>query len=158
MALKPLRQTHQTNIECTVSGVSERGGILSYDPVANGLCLYADATAVSGQLTKAAGLLLEDIEALNFHRHPQYHYRNVSPQGSVVGIATEGEFEIDFVETTGPGGIPVGTYKAGDLLYLADDGNVSRNDGSGTGVTREQIGKALGTVDSDGFLKIRLEL
>ncbi len=159
MALADSRQIFQTNVDITVSGVSERGGIISFVPGVAGLGAYGDAVAVSGG-AKPAGLLLDDVEDLNFMRHPEYRQRNVVPKGSVVGLATHGEFITDFVEQTGPGGIPVGTYAPGDLLYLADAGFVSRNDGTSpkTGNTRVQIGRALSTLGSDGFLKIRLEL
>jgi hypothetical protein len=164
MALGESRQVFQTNIDCTVSGVTERGGILSFVPGVAGLCSYADATAVSGTLSGPAGLLLDDVELLNYFRHPEYRNRNVVPQGSVVGVATEGEFFTDFVETALPSGPSVGTYAAGDRLYLADDGKVSRDDGLGsagqgsTGNARLEIGRALGTVSADGFLKIKLEV
>lgn len=160
MALGASRQVFHTNVELTVSGVAIRGGILSYVPGVNGLGAYADATAVSGG-AKPAGILLDDVEDLNFFKHPEYRQRNVVPKGSVVGIATEGEFSTDFVETTGPGAISVGTYAPGDLLYLADTGKVSRNNGTfnngGTAI-RSLVGRALSALGSDGFLKIRLEL
>jgi hypothetical protein len=155
MALGENRQTWQTNIDCTVSGVAERGGILSFVPGVAGLCEYSDATAVSGQLAKPAGLLLDDVEDLNYYNHPEYRQRNVVPAGSVVGIATEGEFFTDFVETATADGFSVGTYVAGDTLYLADDGKVSRQQ---IAALRPTVGVALGTVSADGFLKIRLEI
>jgi len=162
MALKGSRQTFQTNIDCTVSGVAERGGILSFVPGVNGLCAYADATAVSGQLVQAAGLLLDDVEDINYMRNPEYRQRNVVPKGSVVGVAVEGEFWTDKVEQTGPGAISVGTYVPGDTLYLADDGEVSRNNGTFGNVAaaaiRVTVGRTLSALGSDGFLKIRLEL
>lgn len=155
MALGENRQTWQTNIDCTVSGVAERGGILSFVPGVTGLCEYSDATAVSGQLAKPAGLLLDDVEDLNYYNHPEYRQRNVVPAGSVVGIATEGEFFTDFVETETADGFSVGTYAPGDTLYLADDGKVSRQQ---IADLRPTVGVALGTVSADGFLKIRLEI
>lgn len=155
MALLPSRQVWQTNIDCSTSGVSERGGILSFVPGVAGLCEYADATAVSGQLVQPAGLLLDDVEAMNFYNHPEYRQRNVVPQGSVVGIATEGEFFTDMVETATADGFSVGTYAAGDVLYLADTGQVSRQQ---IAALRPTVGLALGAVNADGFLKIRLEL
>lgn len=161
MALKGSRQTYQTNIDCTVSGVAERGGILSFVPGVNGLCAYADATAVSGQLVQAAGLLLDDVEDINYMRNPEYRQRNVVPRGSVVGVATEGEFWTDQVEETGPGAISVGTYAPGDTLFLGDGGQVSRNNGTldnGATAIRVQVGRALSALAADGFLKIRLEL
>lgn len=163
MALKGSRQVFQTNIDLTVSGVAERGGILSYVPGVNGLGAYADATAVSGSLVNPAGLLLDDVEAMNFFTHPEYRQRNVVGQGSVVGLVTEGECITDFVETPlGPGAIAVGTYAPGDPLYLADNGQVSRNNGTFGNVTataiRPAVGAALGALTADGFLKIRVEL
>lgn len=155
MALKESRQTFETNIDLSVSGVAERGGILSFVPGVPGLGAYADSTAVSGQVAKPAGLLLDDVEALNYYNHPEYRQRNVVPQGSCVGIATEGEFWTDMVETTIAGFGSVGTYAPGDTLYLANDGNVSRQQVTGRRVT---VGVALSALSADGFLKIRLEL
>ena len=161
MALGPSRQTYETYVEGTCSGVSERGGIMSFVPGVPGLVAYANAAAVSGQLVQAAGLLLDDVEALNYYNHPEYRQRNVVPTGSVVGLANEGDFLTDFVETTGPGAISVGTYAPGDVLYLADNGQVSRNNGTlnnGATAIRVVVGKALSTLGSDGFLKIRLDV
>jgi len=154
MALQPQRQVMDTIVDCSVSGVAERGGILSYVPGVNGLCAYADATAVSGQVALPAGLLLDDVEALNFFLHGEFRQRNVVPQGSVVGIATEGEFWTDFVEQA-VGLVSVGTYGPGDLLYLANNGQVSRLNVLGR---RPLIGRALSALGSDGFLKIRLDI
>lgn len=161
MALQPSRQVFQTLVDCTVSGVAERGGIMSFVPGVAGLCAYANAAAVSGQLVQPLGLLLDDVEALNFYNHPEYRQRNAVPQGSVVGLATEGEFWTDFVEVTGPGAISVGTYAPGDVLYLADDGYVSRNNGTlsnGATAKRYVVGKALSARGSDGFMKVRIDL
>jgi len=155
MGLLQQRQVFDTIVDCTVSGVAERGGILSYVPGVEGECAYADATATSGQIALPAGLLLDDVEALNFMRHPEYRQRNVSPQGSVVGIATEGEFWTDFVETASADGVSVGTYAPGDLLYLGDLGQVSRLNILGI---RPLIGRVLSSVSSDGFLKIRVDV
>ena len=155
MALGEARQVFHTNSQCTVSGVAERGGIMSYVPGVDGLCRYLNAGAVSGAIALPAGLLLGDIEALNFMRHPQYRQRNVEPEGSVVALATEGEFWTDMVETTTVDGVAVGAYTAGDLLYLADDGEVSRLNVLGI---RPLVGRSLGTINADGFLQVRIEL
>lgn len=155
MNLRESRQVFQTNIDCTVSGVAERGGILSFVPGVAGLCEYADATAVSGALSNPAGLLLDDVEALNYFNHGEYRQRNVVPQGSVIGMATEGEFHTDFVETATADGASVGTYVPGDTLFLADGGQVSRQQIANL---RPEIGKALAAITADGFLKIRVEL
>lgn len=155
MSLGESRQVFHTNVDCTVSGVAERGGVLSYVPGVAGLCEYADATAVSGQLSKPAGLLMDDVEDLNYYRHPEYLQRNVVPKGSVVGQITDGEIWTDFVETATADGASVGTYIPGDTLYLADGGQVSRQQVHGARVV---IGKVLEGLTADGFLKIRIEL
>jgi hypothetical protein len=164
MNLSENRQIFQTDVTQSVSGVAERGGIMSYVPGVNGLVAYADATAVSGSVAKTAGLLLDDVEALNYFRHPEYRQRNVVPQGSTVGLVTEGELTTDFVETT-LAGISVGTYAPGDNLFLADNGKVSRSNGtfgtnsnSTTTAIRPLVGKALSALDSNNFLKIRVEI
>lgn len=155
MGLLQQRQVHDTNVDCTVSGVAERGGILSFVPGVEGLCEYANAAAVSGSLSLPAGLLLDDVEALNFYRHPEYRQRNVVPEGSVVGVAVEGEFWTDFVEQTTADGASVGTYAPGDPLYLGDAGQVSRLNVHGV---RPLIGRALSSLSGDGFLKLRLDI
>lgn len=160
MALGESRQVFHTDVSQSASGVAARGGLMSYDPVQAGNVIYADATAVSGQLVQPAGMLLDDVEAINYMRNPEYRQRNVVPQGSVVGLVTDGELITDFIETTRPdNGATVGTYAAGDKLYLADLGQISRFDGTqaGTGL-RERVGTALGATDSDGFLKVRIDL
>jgi len=155
MALKESRQVFETNIDVTVSGVAERGGIISFVPGVAGLGEYGNATAVSGQLSKPAGLLMDDVEALNAFNAPEYRQRNVVSAGSVVGLATEGDFWTDFVETTTADGASVGTYAPGDVLYLADNGKVSRQQ---IAARRVVVGKALSARTADGFLKISLEL
>lgn len=165
MALLETRDVFHTIVDCTVSGVAERGGILAYvpDSTAAGLCVYANAAAVSGTAVTywPAGLLLDDVEAENYFNHPEHRQRNVVPQGSVVGVATQGEFWTDFVEQTGPGAISVGTYVTGETLYLADNGQVSRNNGTfnnGATALRKVVGQTLSVLRSDGFMKIRVEL
>lgn len=154
MALLPKRQIFDTDINNSVSGVAERGGIMSFVPGVNGLVAYADSVAVSGQLSRAAGMMLGDVEALNYFRHPEYRNRNVEPQGSCVGLATEAEYWTDFYETTTADGFSVGTYAPGDILYLADDGKVSRLN---VASRRQQVGRALSAV-VDGFLNVHLDL
>jgi hypothetical protein len=155
MALGESRQVFDTNIDCTVSGVAERGGIMSFVPGVNGLCGYANAAAVSGALVNPAGLLLDDVEAMNFMNHPEYRQRNVVPEGSVVGLLTEGEVLTDFVETATADGFSVGTYAPGDVLYMGDAGQVSRQQVLSARIV---VGRALSTVDANGFLKARIEL
>lgn len=155
MSLGESRQVFDTNIDCTVSGVAERGGIMSFVPSVNGLCAYANAAAVSGALVNPAGLLLDDVEAMNFMNHPEYRERNVVPQGSVIGLLTDGEVLTDFVETATADGFAVGTYAPGDVLYMGDAGQVSRQQVHGLRIV---VGRALSTIDGNSFLKVRIDL
>jgi len=146
MAMKEWRQVSNqlTDISHTASGTMERGGIATIATWTNGLCYYA-----AGSGGPVAGLLLEDIEALNFMNHPQYMQRNVSPQGSVVGLATEGEFWTDMYDNA--------TYSAGDTIYLGANGKVT-NDAGDAASDRVTIGKCIAGKDAHNFIKIRLEL
>lgn len=162
MALAESRQVYATNIDFSTSGALERGGVVSAVPWdAEGLVYYAPSGDMSGVNIRPIGLLLEDIEDINPMKQPQYRQRNVSPLGSVVGVAVEGEFKTNFVETTfvpaGGGGVITNTYVPGDVLYLADGGYVSKLNTAGA-VPRARIGYALSSVDSDGYIKIRLEI
>ena len=142
MAMKEWRQVFQTDISYTASGTMERGGVATIATWTNGLCYYA-----AGSGGPVAGMLLEDIEALNFMNHPQYMQRNVSPQGSVVGLATEGEFWTDMYDEA--------TYSPGDAIYLGANGKITNAAGDGNGT---RIGTCLAGKDSHNFIKIRLEL
>lgn len=159
MALAETRQVYQTNIDYATSGVMERGGIASFVPWAEGLIYYAPSGDMSGVSIRPLGILLEDMEDLNFFRHPQYRQRNVSPLGSVGGVGVEGEYKTNFVETVfvpnGGGGVLTLTYVPGDILYLADAGKVSKQN---IDSERARVGYALSSVDSDGFLRIRLQI
>lgn len=163
MALAETRQVVQTNIDFASSGVMERGGMASFVPWAEGLVYYAPSGDMSGVQIRPLGIMMEDIEDLNFYRHPQYRQRNVSPLGSVVGVGVEGEFKTDFVETVfipaGGGGVLTLTYAPGDVLFLADAGKVSKqNIGVTPAISRARIGYALSSIDSDGFLRVRLQI
>mgnify|MGYP001585856969 CR=1 FL=1 len=155
MGLKGSRQVSQTGIEVSVSGVAARGGVLSYVPGVAGLAEYSNAAAVSGQLAKPLGILMDDVEDINYFRSPEFRNRNVVAKGSVVGYITEGDVWTDFVETTTADGASVGTYAPGDTLYLANDGKVSRLNVLGR---RPVVGAARSTIGSDGYIKIRVEL
>lgn len=151
MALREERQVFQTNIQLSSSGVMERGGIVSFVPWAEGLGYYA--ASLSGATIRPVGILQEDIEDINPMLQPQYRNRNVSPLGSPIGVVVEGQLETDFVETsfTGFGSL---TYVPGDILYQADNGQISKLPIPG----RARIGYALSSVDSDGFLKFKLQI
>jgi hypothetical protein len=123
MALGPNRQVFQTRIRYAVAAAAERGGILSASSTA-GEALYDP----DGSGALPLGLLLDDVEDLNFDRHPEYLQRNVVDIGSVVGIANEGEFQTDmYIASPAP--------SQGDPAYLHPSGfvgTVQLDDGVGT--------------------------
>ena len=144
MAMKGDRQVFQTNIDYTASGTMERGGLVSIATWDANIGYYAVG---SGQ--PIAGLLLEDIETQNYMNHPQYLQRNVSAEGSVMGVATEGEYWTDMVDTA--------TYSPGDALYIGANGKIT-NYNPADGTVSARIGTCIAGLDSNNFIKIRLEL
>ncbi len=157
MALGETRQVFQTDVSCASSGTMERGTVTAYAPWAEGLCILATSGMMSGVTIVPHGLLLEDIESLNHFKHPEYRNRNVSQVGSVVGVATEGEFITDQVETVHvdpTGAVVTNTYAQGDPIYLGDEGQISKLQ-----ITdRPLIGRALSSVDAQGFLKVFIDI
>lgn len=147
MALGGDRQVFQTDVRFAASGAMERGGIASFIPWVNGLVYYA---AGSGQ--KPAGLVLDDIESLNFFTHPEYLQRNVSPLGSAVGLATEGEFMTDMLDSSNS------SYKAGDTLYLFSSGKITNLASTDTASDSYKVGVCLSAKDANGYIRMRLEI
>lgn len=146
MALKEDRQIFETNVQFASSGTMERGGVASIIPWQDGLVYYA---AGSGQ--KPAGIALDDIEALNPMKHPEYLQRNVSPVGGAIGLVTRGEIKTDMLDSDND------TYKAGDDLYLIGSGKIT-NIVSAVGTLDVRVGTCLSAKDSHGFIKMRVEL
>src|SRR3990172_5363646 len=113
MALGPNRQVFQTTIRYAVNSVAERGGILCASTTTAGEVSYL--ATPTGTNVRPVGVLLDDVEDLNFDRHPEYLQREVVDVGSVVGIANKGEFETDMV---------VGSPAQGQPAYLHPNGAV----------------------------------
>jgi hypothetical protein len=157
MALRPWRRVEATTIEYTVAAAAERGGVL----VASSGQAAAYDTNITPSSVVPIGILLEDIESMNFMTHPQYYQRNVSDLGSKVGILTKGEIETDMLDTLAEAHID-----AGQKAYLANSGLITiqafapgevgaQDSDAGSGI---YIGRFLSTVDGDGFAKVRIDL
>ena len=147
MALGPNRQVFQTTIDYAVSAAAERGGILSYSTTAGEVRYDPD-----GSGAKPVGLLLTDVEDLNFDKHPQYLQRAVSDIGSVVAIANKGVFDTDMV-------VPGATPAQGDPAYLHPSGLVSTvqlDDGLGNKSPR--VGTFRSSLDANGFVRLLVDL
>lgn len=147
MALGGDRQVFQTDVRFAASGAMERGGIASFVPWVNGLVYYA---AGSGQ--EPAGLVLDDIESMNYFTHPEYLQRNVSPLGSAVGLATEGEFVTDMLDSSNS------TYKAGNVLRLIGSGKITNISSADASSDSKKVGVCLSAKDANGFIRMRLEI
>lgn len=156
MALGEYRQVLATDINWVVDAAAERGGILS--AASGNIASYNTSITASG--VTPIGILLDDVEDLNPMKHPQFYQRNVTDIGGKVGIATKGEFITDFVD-----GYAKPHIDAGDKAYLTHSGLVtiralapgivSAAGGSGVGV---EVGRFLSNVDSNGFVKLYLNL
>ena len=145
MALGPNRQIFQTTIRYAVNGVAERGGVLAYSSTA-GEAEYN--VAASGAV--AIGILLDDVEDLNFDRHPEYLQRNVVDIGSVVGIANKAVIESDQI---------VGTPAQGNAAFLGVNGTISTTQlNDGVGNVAPQVGTFRTGLDANGFATVLIDL
>jgi len=112
MALRPFRQVMATNNDFVSStSAMERGGVVS---VASGN-LGSYATEASGAVP--LGILLNDIEDLNYFTGREPLFRSAHDIGSVLAIAAEGEVETDMLDPA-----ITGTISAGDPAYLSCSG------------------------------------
>ena len=145
MGLKPFRQVIATETGFAASGAMERGGIASYIPWADGLVYYPTG---SGQTP--AGLVLEDIEDINYMKQFEPLMRNVSPYGSPVGLATEGVFWTNMIDTNL-------TYKSGEALYLIGAGKMTNQRSMDT-ATEKMVAVCLQGKDSDNYIKVKLDI
>jgi len=149
MALAPSRQVFQDQIRFALDEVAERGVIC---------CIVAGTTA-AGEVTAAAvptgvgvqavGILMDDVEDLNYDRHGEYRQRNVVDVGSVVGIAVKGDFETDRLT-----GSPV----AGNDAYLGPNGTLSPTQLTDGITAAPRLGYFLSAPNANGFAAVHLDL
>lgn len=157
MALGEYRQVEATTIEYKVNTAHERGGVLSAQ---SGLIAAYD-TSVTPSSIVPIGILMEDIEAQNYMTHPMYYQRNVSDLGSQVGILTKGIIDTDMLEYDAEAHID-----AGQKAYLTHSGLLTIealapgvvNSLPEQGTSGVYIGYFMGTVDSAGFVRVRVDL
>jgi hypothetical protein len=145
MALKGKREVLQTNTGWKIaSGVSaERGAILC------GTITDGTAQLITGTLKVGArpiGLLMDDVEDLDFTTRPQIWVRNVVPRGSEVSIMTKGRVKTNMLTIAAA---PSGGMKA----YLAQSGLVQTATGSGI-----VVGFFEGQKDADGYVDLFVDI
>jgi len=149
MALAPSREVHETNVDFALNEVAQRGVICS---IVTGTTADGEVTAVAvptGVGVTPIGMLLGDIEDLNFDRHGEFLQRDVSDVGSVVALCNKGELWTDRL---------TGTPVAGNLAYLSTNGTVSPTQATDGVTPAPQVGKFLSGVNANGFAKVRVDL
>jgi len=150
MALKGEREVLATNVYFTATAAKD---------MARGLVLVANGTEgdimtlpiVGAPAYKPVGLLLDDVEDLDFTTRPQVFARNVVPRGSEISLLTKGRVKTDQISAT--------TVAAGEKAYLdvgatqADSGKVTNVVGSGLVVGHFESAK-----DADGYARLWVDI
>ena len=145
MALSPRRQQLMTEVHFAMAVASERGCIVSHTANAGEVGL-AVATGVG---VSPVGVMLDDVEAMNFDRHGEYRNRMVVDVGSVVGIGVKGDYETNLV---------VGTPSPGDTAYLAASGWVSPVQLTDGITAAPVVGKFRTSKNANGFALVHIDL
>jgi len=157
MALRESRRVEATSIEYIVNAAAARGGVMS---ATSGMVAAYD-TNITPSSVVPVGVLLEDIEEQNYLTHPMRYQRNVSDIGSKVGLLKKGEVETDFLDPDAEvhidGGKKAFLTHSG-LLTIEElaPGVVDSNPEQGT--SGVYVGYFMGTVDGDGFVRVRIDL
>jgi hypothetical protein len=92
---------------------------------------------------------MDDVESLNFDRHPEYLQRNVVDVGSVVSLANKGEFQTNLI---------VGTPTQGQPAYLHPTGYVGATQLTDGLNPAPRIGKFRTARDANGYAKVLVDL
>jgi hypothetical protein len=151
MALKPDRIEAYTDISFFMNDVGQRGGIVVHKGSGGVGVSMDDADAVveyasdpSG--TAPAGLLLNDVVDYDLTRqHINWHKDEVQ-RGSKVTILRQGQVSTNLVVD---GNTPI----AGDRAYYGANGYLST-----TSTNSVQVGRFLGGLDADGYVKVDINI
>jgi hypothetical protein len=153
MALKPDRYEFQTDISFFMNEVAERGGVASLSTGGSGAAMDQGAALVSYSATGSGktpiGLLLNDMVNIELTRQHLNQYRNEVQKGSKVTLLRKGYVVTNKIQ----GAAPV----AGDNVFVAHSGNLSKTDLVGNG-TQPVIGSWLSGPDQDGYAKCEINL
>lgn len=149
MALAPSRQVFQTNIKYALNEVAERGKIASILPGTTAAGEVTTSVVPTGVGVRAVGILLDDVEDLNFDRHGEYRQRNVVDIGSVVGLAVKGDFETDQI---------TGTPVAGNPAFLNVNGTISPTQLTDGNNPAPQVGWFQSAPNANGFASVHIDL
>ena len=151
MALAPSRQVFQTNIKYALNEVTPRGRLVCLIPGTTAAGEVTAAATPTGLLVKPVGVLLDDVEDLNFDRHGEYRQRNVVDVGSNIGIATEADLETDQLSGTAP--------VAGNPAYLGTGGTFTPDQADdGLGNLAPLVGWFQSGTNANGFAAVHVDL
>lgn len=162
MALKPDRYEDATTTDFFMNDTSVRGVIVIHSTSGSG-AMMDDANSVvaipSGGAsgTDPAGILLNDVVDLDLTRQHLNQHQDETQVGGKVLLGRRGWWVTDRVS---------GTPAAGNAAYYNSNGYVTPTNpmAGGSNVTsdedyqRQRVGRFLGGVDADGFVKVEINI
>ena len=148
MALRPDRVEVVTDLSYFMNATSERGILVVHDGGGSGAAMDDSAATVkvpTAFTQQPAGVLLNDVVNLDLTRqHLNYHKDEVQI-GSKVLLLRRGTIVTDQVAA----GI---TITVGGKAYFDAVGKFT------TGTASAQVGRFLSTADSDGYVKVAVDI
>ena len=148
MALKPDRVEHLTDLSFFMNETAERGVIVAHSTAGSGAAMDDSNAVVAGVSATSdlpAGLLLNDVVNIDLTRqHLNYHQDEVQI-GSKVLLLRRGTVVTDQVAN----GI---TIAPGAKAYFTSAGLLT------TGTASAQVGRFLGKADTDGYVKVEINI
>ena len=149
MALKGDRNELDTEITYFMNETASRGVLVSVSTQGSGAAMdsaSAVATVAADPSGKAPlGVLLNDVVNIDQTRQHLNWHKDEVQQGGKVTILSKGFVVTDKIS---------GTPTAGQLAYLAANGNVSATQATGA----PAVGRFLSTKDADGDAKVSVNL
>jgi len=153
MALKGDRYELQTDISFFMNEVAERGGMASLSTGGSGAAMdqsQALATyAATGSGKVPLGILMNDMVNIDLTRQHINWYKNEVQKGGKVTLLRKGYVVTNRLQGATPA--------AGDSVFVAHSGNLSKTDLVGQG-TQPVVGVFLSSPDQDGYAKVEINL
>jgi hypothetical protein len=153
MALGPRRHVHATTMDYILTQAAEPGTMLVGSGVATPTAAIADVsllTVASG--VAPVGMLLNTRESYNYAKEYERFQYDTDDLNTVTTLLREGEVDTNLVDQN------AGTIVNGDPAYLAPNGRLGNSDLGASDPDRLRVGQFLSVVDSDGFVRVRINL
>jgi hypothetical protein len=153
MALKPDRVESYTDISFFMNTTGERGGVVVHDTTGVGASMddagavvgYPNGTDLSG--LEPAGVLLNDVVNYDLTRQHLNWHRDEVQVGNKVTLLRQGQVTTNVVD-------PDVAPAAGERAYFDAFGRFSNADVAGS----TQVGRFLSGLDSDGYVKVDINI